>query len=141
MIRMIFLLCFPLIAQAQIHKWVDEKGRVHYGEKPPPGAKSSTVRQEATLPSAPRTVGKGDLSTQEADFRRRQLERQQAEAKDAQQAKQRQGQCENAKNQLAAAENSGRHFTMKGGERVYSSDAERDARLARMRAQVSQACR
>ena len=28
-------------AWAQIYKWVDEKGRVQYGEKPPAGAKAA----------------------------------------------------------------------------------------------------
>jgi len=138
MTRLLLLLCFPVLAHAQIYKWVDEKGRVQYGEKPPPGAKASALRQEASpaaKPAPPR-----DLSSQEADFRRRQLEREQAEQNQAQQSKQRQAQCENARNRLAAGENSGRHFTMKGGERVYSSDAERDARLARMREEVSRAC-
>jgi hypothetical protein len=140
--RILFLLlCLPLLAYAQIYKWVDEKGRVHYGEKPPAGAKSSTVRKEATPPGAPPSAAKGDLSAQEADFRRRQVERQQAEEKQAEQAKQRQVQCDNAKNQLAAAESAGRHVSMKGGERVYATDAEREASLVRMREQVSRACR
>ena len=133
----------PLIAYAQIYKWVDEKGRVHYGEKPPPGAKSSTVRQDATPPSAPSPAGKrpADVSTQDAEFRRRQIERAQAEEAKAQDAKRRQGQCQQARTRLADAEFAGRHYTYKGGERVFLSDAERDAALSRMRQQVSETCR
>ena len=140
---LLLLVVFPLIAHAQIYKWVDEKGRVHYGEKPPPGAKSSTVRQEATPPSAPSSAGKGpaDISTQDAEFRRRQIERAQAEEAKAQDAKRRQARCDQARQRLADAEFAGRHYTYKGGERVFMSDAEREASLTRIRQQASEACR
>lgn len=143
MSRLLLLaLWLPIAAQAQIYKWVDEKGRVQYGERPPPGAKASTLRQEATPPSAPAPAGKASgAADADAEFRRRQIERQLTEDALAQDAKRRQAQCENARNRLAAGEGSGRHFTYKAGEKVYLSDAERDASLARMREQVSQACR
>jgi hypothetical protein len=28
-------------ASAQVYKWVDDKGQVHYGEQPPPEAKTT----------------------------------------------------------------------------------------------------
>jgi len=135
----LFTLCIPLLAYAQIYKWVDEKGRVQYGEKPPPGAKASILRQEAAPASKPQPPA--DVSTQEADFRRRQIERRQAEEASAQKEKQRQSQCENAKNRLSSAEHAGRHFRYQAGEKVYVSDAEREAALTRMRQQASEACR
>lgn len=144
MIRLLLVaLWLPLAAQAQIYKWVDEKGRVQYGEKPPPGAKASTLRQEASPPSRPVSPLGGKASGHadaDAEFRRRQIERQLAEDALAQDAKRRQAQCENARNRLAAGEGAGRHFSFKGGERVYLTDAEREASLARMREQVRQAC-
>ena len=40
-----FLGCLALLvavnAAAQVYRWTDEKGRVVYGNEPPPGAKSS----------------------------------------------------------------------------------------------------
>ena len=48
MIRAILvLLCFPLIAHAEIYKWVDENGRVQYGERPPPNVKPVPMRPES----------------------------------------------------------------------------------------------
>jgi hypothetical protein len=143
-IRLLLLaLCLPLAVEAQIYKWVDEKGRVQYGEKPPPGAKASTLRPEASPPSRPAPVPgtAGAPADADAEFRRRQIERRQAEEAQAQDAKRRQAQCEDARNRLAAGEGAGRHFTYRGGEKVYLTDAERDASLARMRERVSQACR
>jgi hypothetical protein len=37
----LILLSFP--AAAQVHKWVDDKGRVHYGDQPPNGRTSETL--------------------------------------------------------------------------------------------------
>ena len=63
---------------AQVYKWVDEAGRVHYGEKPPAGAKSSAVKPP---PGAP---AKGeDVQAREIEFRQRQVERQMDEDKQA----------------------------------------------------------
>ncbi|MEO8038229.1 MAG: DUF4124 domain-containing protein [Betaproteobacteria bacterium] len=39
------LLCsFPLAASAQVHKWVDEKGGVHYGDQAPSARPSKTLQ-------------------------------------------------------------------------------------------------
>jgi hypothetical protein len=49
-------------AQAQIYKWVDEKGVTHYGQKAPEGAKTSEVKistpDEATLAAASERLAK-----------------------------------------------------------------------------------
>jgi hypothetical protein len=135
---LLFLL-LALPAHAQIYKWVDEKGRVQYGEKPPAGSKAAPIRQEAMPVEKPRAPK--NLTEQETDFRRRQIEQQQAEEARAKEEKQRQAQCESARGRLAAGESAGRHSAMKGGERVFLTDAERDQQIARMREQVRQACR
>lgn len=31
-------LCFTMAAQAQYYRWVDEQGKMHYGDRPPPAA-------------------------------------------------------------------------------------------------------
>lgn len=49
-------------AQAQLYKWVDEKGRTHYSEKPPAtGQKSQTIRADPAPPAAaaPTPAAKG----------------------------------------------------------------------------------
>ena len=135
----VFFVFLALPAYGQIYKWVDEKGRVQYGERPPAGAKVSPIRQEAMPVEKPRALR--DLAEQELDFKRRQIEQQRAEEARAKDEKQRQAQCEWARGRLAAGESAGRHSTMKGGERVFLTDAERDQQLARMREQVSRACR
>lgn len=58
------LATFPLLGHAQLYKWVDEKGKTHYSEKPPGGAqKSQTIRTDPSpppvaAPDAPAASGK-----------------------------------------------------------------------------------
>lgn len=40
------LLVVASAAFGQVYKWVDDKGRVHYGERPPPTVKATTVKQQ-----------------------------------------------------------------------------------------------
>jgi len=52
--RLLFLFAFAaLCAQAEIYKWTDEKGQVHYGEQPPPTANTTTIKAPSGPPSAP----------------------------------------------------------------------------------------
>ncbi|HWA38289.1 MAG TPA: glutaredoxin family protein [Burkholderiales bacterium] len=43
----------PAIAGAQVVRWVDEKGRVHYGDKPPAGAAASPVQSKISSVGTP----------------------------------------------------------------------------------------
>ncbi len=124
------------VALAQVYRWVDEKGRVHYGEKPPAGAKSKALKPPAGQPVAPRAE---DLSSQELEFRRRQVQKGQDEEKYAREAANREARCNNAKSDLAIAEQAAL-FRQEKGERVFLSDAEQKAEIARRRAIVAQNC-
>lgn len=39
------LLLAPLLASAQLYRWVDDKGRIHYGDKPPAGVKAARTAE------------------------------------------------------------------------------------------------
>ena len=43
-----------LPAGAQIYKWTDSTGKVHYGDKPPAGAKTDQVKVDAVTSHEPR---------------------------------------------------------------------------------------
>jgi predicted secreted Zn-dependent protease len=49
----LLLLLLAASAAAQVYKWTDENGRVHYGERPPPAAKSSTLRTQSSHSANP----------------------------------------------------------------------------------------
>jgi len=40
---LICLIPLPFSATAQVHKWIDEKGRVHYGDQPPAARQSERL--------------------------------------------------------------------------------------------------
>ena len=126
------------VASAQVYKWVDENGRVHYGEKPPAGSKPSAVKPPAAPPSGPAKAQ--DLQSQELDFRRRQLKKGEDEATQARDAANREARCNNAKENLAIAEQAAL-FRREKGERVFLSDAEQKAEVENMRAAVTRYCR
>jgi hypothetical protein len=125
------------VAWAQVYKWVDENGRVHYGEKPPPGAKSSAVKPPIAAPGS--SARSPDVQSQELDFRDRQMKRNADEARQAQDAANRAAICSNAKERLELAERAAL-FRMEKGERVFLSDAEQKAETENRRAAVTRYC-
>lgn len=125
-------------ADAQVFKWIDENGRVHYGEKPPPGSKSSAVKPPAATPNVP--TKPPDVQSQELDFRGRQIKRNEDAARQAQESADRAAACSNAKERLAIAEQAVL-FRVEKGERVFFSDAEQKAAIETRRAAVTQYCR
>jgi hypothetical protein len=151
------LLLAALPASAVLYKWVDQDGKVHYSDQPPPdGAKKSGVIA-APAPSAPSTpTPSGDAANpapkgpptaaeQEMEFRKRRLEAAEAEAKrqqEAQAAEEKKRNCAQATNRLAALETGGR-LTKYGpnGEQVYLSDAELAKELGEARKVADSWCK
>jgi hypothetical protein len=126
----LLLVSFP--ASAQMYKCVDERGVTHYTDKPRPGCKGREVdiRPSPSLSgSEPQSPGQ-DFQRQDADFKRRQLERADAEAA---------GKAEMDKH---CARLKREHTLLAGGsrvakitpqgQRIYIDDATRDARLAEL---------
>lgn len=132
----ILLLLAP-VASAQVYKWVDDKGRVHYGETPAAGTKPSEVKPPA---GQPQQRPAQDLQSQETEFLRRQVEQRQIEKRQAVEEANRRIRCDHAKEELAIAEQA-RLYKVEKGERVFLGDDERQAAVARRREAVSRYCR
>ena len=136
------LLVFLLVAApawGQLYKWVDDKGRVQYGEKPPAGVKAAPLRGEAA-PAQGKPRPPEDLSRREGEFRERQNRQRMQEDREAQEAGANQVNCENFRAQL---ENTERFqlYRREGGEKVYYSEAERTREINRLRGLVARYCR
>jgi hypothetical protein len=135
-------------AHAQVYRWVDEQGKVHYGERPPSGAKASPVQDKlgtppGAPPGAPAPKAAPDASQQEREFQRRRVEREQKEARDQQAAERAKQQCEREKTRLAQLRNVRRiqsGVDEKGNLR-YMSDGERADAIATQEGAVGRACR
>ena len=130
-------------AQAQqVFKWVDEKGRTHYGERPPEGAKASEVAKP-TPPSDPsRAAAPDDWKRKALEAKRDKAERDRGEQeREAQARVQRERRCRNARVALDRLENvQGLYRYNDRGERVYYTDAEREPEKARAKADIREHC-
>ncbi len=99
-------------AAAEIYKWTDADGRVHYSDAPPPNTRVEKVIIEqpiAIVPTAPvsppSTPTAEQLADRDKEFRQRRAERVQAEQDNerreaAQREADRKGKCELAKRNL-----------------------------------------
>ena len=126
------MLAFAATASAQMYRWVDKDGRVHYtSTPPPPGVHSRTLQAPAASPAAPasddaakdageKNARKGPLTPaeQEQEFRKRQLEAQKASEKQAQAAKDAQAKQENCARAREAL------ATLESGQRVSRANAQ-----------------
>lgn len=118
---------------AQMYKCVDEQGITHYADQPTPGCTNAKVDIRASPPLSGGLVPPaGDTASQEADFRRRQMEREQAARAERAQLESR---CAVLRQENAML-SSGRRLVRinEHGEREYVDDALRERRLAEVRA-------
>ncbi len=139
------MLLIATSAQAQLYRWVDESGKVHYTDTPPPPkTKSSKTLAIPNQPAAEPPAGKS-VAEQERDYRKRMSEAAEAEAKkktEEEQAKVRAANCQAARNNLKALEETGRVFTYDAkGERVYMDDAQRQKAMDDARKAIAEWCK
>lgn len=139
---LIALLAIGLPAAADIYKWVDGTGEIHYTDQPPPPNAKLMEHVKGPAPAAgeaaaapaqpgrnpPPTAGQKGVAEQEMEFRKRQAEREKAEAGQQAQladAETKRKNCELARNNLAGLQARSR-VTKYGpnGEIVYLTDEE-----------------
>lgn len=118
-------------AGAEIVKWVDSQGRVHYSDQPPPAAKG---QQQMNIKNQPGSLGgtsatQKSTAEQEQDFRKRQMDAADAEKKAAEDKKQAEiakQNCASARGNLKSLQEGVRLTKYnEQGERVFLDDAER----------------
>ncbi|MGL4316468.1 MAG: DUF4124 domain-containing protein [Pseudomonas sp.] len=136
------LWCFlllPGLAGAEIYRWTDASGQVHFSEKPAVGAEQIEVK--------PQVVERDDATRQREErtaqfYDARRQEKAQAEAKSAEAQAKRAQECKQLRGQLAEIQRGGRYFvTDKNGERSYIDDKEIDAARNRLSSRIAERCR
>jgi hypothetical protein len=150
------LMLSPLAVHAQMLKCISKDGKVEYAAQCPAGTKEQQTGIKST-PAAPTTSDKGSdkgadkskpksVTEQEADFKKRQVEKAEAEGKqqkEAAEAAQRKRACDEARSYLAGLE-SGARVTRndpKTGERVFLEDAARAQEVQRAQQSVQANCK
>ena len=141
----VLVVLLPGLAAAQINKCVDAGGKVvAYGAECPAG-----TRSEATnIKNTPAPAGAAPKSTAErdADFRKRQIEKQEAATKaekKSAETDQRKRACEESRIYLKSLQERQRitKTDPKTGERGFLTDAEYPAETARAQRGVSENCK
>jgi hypothetical protein len=126
-------LLLPAWAHAQMYKCVDERGVTTYSDKPRPGCKGGAVDIRPSPPLSGQVQPRSeDLAGEDAAFRRRQLERERAGAKEQAALDKR---CKSLRQEHARL-SSGRRLSQVNadGERVYLPDDVRSQRLEQVSA-------
>ena len=142
----------PLAAQAQLLKCVGKDGKVEYASECPSGSKEQQTgirnTKEGPAGSAPAAKGAGPKSTaeKEAEFKKRQVEKGEASAKQEKEAAekaQKAQACTEARGYLAGLQ-SGARITRTNpttGERTFLEDNERTQEVARAQQSVDANCK
>jgi hypothetical protein len=132
-LSLLLLAAFP--AWAQMYKCVDERGVAYYSDTPRPGCAGGPVDIRPIPPvSGKESPRSSSLAGEDAEFKRRQIQREQAEAREKTALEQR---CASLRSEYALL-GSGVPIIKSNerGERVYLEDATRDARMAQIKEQM-----
>lgn len=144
----LFVMLAPVAVHGQMLKCVSKDGKVEYASQCPDGTKElqTGIKNTPGQSAAKDAPQQKSISERDADFRKRQLEgneaRQKEEAKAAEKAAQRED-CERAQVYLKSLQEGQRiaQVDPKTGERVFIDDASRPAEVARMQKVVQSTCK
>lgn len=136
------LVASALPAQAQMYKCKDARGVTRYSDKPLPECSGRAVDIRAQPPiSGKLDSSGGDMNAAEGEFQKRRIEREHREGAQAKADEERRRRCDIMKAEYQRFVNAARIVTYDSkGERSYLDSGEREARAARMQAQIAQEC-
>ncbi|HEY9199684.1 MAG TPA: DUF4124 domain-containing protein [Gammaproteobacteria bacterium] len=132
------------VASAEVYKWTDAEGRVHFGDRPPQG-QSETVQMPGPSADSPAATPEERLEKQRRllnAFEEERRQKRDAQAQARQEKAERQRNCAEARDHLHNQETASAIYRLgPDGQRVYLDDAQREQTLARARAAVEEWCR
>ncbi|MDX1367010.1 DUF4124 domain-containing protein [Pseudomonas sp.] len=138
--RLLFcILLLPGLAAAEIYRWVDANGQIHFGQRPAAlGAEQVEVRPQV-IERDEATRERQERTTRFYEARR--AEQAQASVVSAERQAQRAKECGELRSRLAQIPEGRRYFHSEAnGERTYYSDEQLDAARRQLRDQVSERC-
>ncbi|MGH8478089.1 MAG: DUF4124 domain-containing protein [Gammaproteobacteria bacterium] len=140
------LLCAALCAAAspvlaEMYKWRDAEGQVHYSESPPPGRPAETIKPPPKVDST-RAREALDKEIERFDIRADERQDREDEArKKATEDKENQSACQEARRQAESLADSPRSYrTESDGTRVIQTDEEHQASVAKTRDWIALHC-
>ena len=148
--KTIFLIIVAAIfasgAWAQQYKWVDQDGKVRYGDVPPPGVKATPLKPPPAPSAGAAPTGKKDEKklTPEQAFQKRQKEQQEAgekSAKERQESEMKRANCEQAQSYARTLAGGRVARANSAGEQVFMDDAEIAREKQRAQQAIDQWCK
>ena len=143
----IFLLFIACVAHAEIYKWVDENGKVHYSDR-----KSSNSAEELNVTTGTSSLGADskDLEVQQEQtdrllksYEADRIERKEKREKEKQVKEKRNKYCLALKDQLRSFEEERAiwyDLDKETGERRYISDDDLKTRISELRKEINSNC-
>ncbi|MCB1886817.1 MAG: DUF4124 domain-containing protein [Rhodocyclaceae bacterium] len=133
------------LAGAQVHMWKDAEGRTHYSDIPPPDIDARKLDIKVAPPQGNASSGGRSVSEMNESFEQRRSEREDAEAKAADEAAQKaklERQCLDAGRRLEAL-NSGQRVARlnDAGEREFLTDDQRKEEADHLKALMAERCK
>ena len=137
-------LAFAAHAHADLYKWTDAQGRVHYTDQPP-AVNATAIKGTATGQAATTSQAQQSLDAKDQAYQKRRKETEEARAKaekEAEQARIQRENCAKARSNLSTLQNTPRVYTNNAaGQRTYMDDATRASALANSQKAVSDFCK
>jgi hypothetical protein len=140
----LILVCASALAEADVYRWVDARGEVHYSDRWVPGSVLIKVERSRAKPetvAAERQTDQNRLAVTNDRIGAQQAQNAESQAVRRDVAEARNEQCKTAKERYEKAIQARRIFkTGKDGEREYLTDAEADESRLQARQEMQQAC-
>ncbi|PTS83107.1 DUF4124 domain-containing protein [Pseudomonas sp. HMWF032] len=132
------LMLLPGLAMAEIYRWTDANGQVHFSQRPAPGAQQVEVK--------PQVVERDQLTREREErtsrfFDARRDEQAQASAEAAERQSKRAAECQDLRSRLGnIPEGFSYYRTAANGEREYYSDQQIDTARQQLQRQIAERC-
>ncbi|MEX6503606.1 DUF4124 domain-containing protein [Pseudomonas zhanjiangensis] len=133
------LLLLPGLAAAEVYRWVDADGQVHFGQRPnAQGAERVEVKPQVVERDA---ATRERQARSERFYEARRQEQAQARSRSVERQTAHRQECSQLRQQLAQMPEGFRYYRSDAdGQRSYYSDEEMDAARRQLRERVAQRC-
>jgi len=144
---LLLILIVPLASSAGVYKWVDDNGKVHYGDQPQSSQPSVELNIDDTPSMSP---GSSDNGMSREEKRERLLQSMQEDRFEKQEQKEKQQalraqnkkKCNRYRDQMRHYQRANSLYKLdQDGNRVYMSDGERSRSTKKLQARINKYCR
>jgi hypothetical protein len=141
-----FAMIVPFAVYASVYKWVDENGKVHYGDSPQASQPTVEMNVDDTAPAP--SFSDDELSREEKRERLLQsmeedrLEKQEKRDKQRAENEKNRQKCIRYRDRMRHYERANALYKLdRDGNRIYMSAGERDSATKSLRAKINKYCR